>query len=100
MAEVKQHLRDTTLPGWVAREDSVFYYRVHSPVILIEFDHQRGIALGNEQPSRNHIHTVVRTPNGSDYGKDLCAASPSIRPHTAGKRSSALRSRPRSDTCW
>jgi hypothetical protein len=22
-------------------------------------------------PSRNHIHTVVRTPNGGDYGLDL-----------------------------
>jgi hypothetical protein len=72
MAEVKQHLRDTYF-AWMGGtdEDSVFYYRVHSPVILIEFDHQRGIALGNEKPSRNHIHTVVRTPNGNDYGKDL-----------------------------
>ncbi|MGH8071016.1 MAG: DUF3500 domain-containing protein [Candidatus Entotheonellia bacterium] len=72
MAEVKQHLGKTYF-AWMGGvdEDSVFYYRVHSPVILIEFDHQRGIALGNERPSRNHIHTVVRTPNGNDYGKDL-----------------------------
>ena len=72
MAEVKQHLRETYF-AWMGGvdEDSVFYYRIHSPVILIEFDHQRGIALGNEKPSRNHIHTVVRTPNGNDYGKDL-----------------------------
>ena len=72
MAEVKQHLGETYF-AWMGGvdEDSVFYYRVHSPVILIEFDHQRGIALGNERPSRNHIHTVVRTPNGNDYGKDL-----------------------------
>ncbi len=52
-------------------EQSAFYYRLHSPVILIEFDHQRGIALDNDQPSRTHIHTVVRTPNGNDYGRDL-----------------------------
>jgi len=51
--------------------DSPFYYRIHSPVILIEFDHQRGIALDNDEPSHNHIHTLVRTPNGNDYGKDL-----------------------------
>jgi hypothetical protein len=72
MAEVKRQLRDTYF-AWMGgvEEDSIFYYRVHSPVILIEFDHQRGIALGNEKPSRNHIHTVVRTPNGNDYGKDL-----------------------------
>jgi hypothetical protein len=72
MAEVQQHLAHTYF-AWMGGFDdaSVFYYRVHSPVILIEFDHQRGIALGNDQPSRNHIHTVVRTPNGNDYGKDL-----------------------------
>jgi hypothetical protein len=52
-------------------EHGVFYYRVHSSVILIEFDHQRGIALDNDAPSRQHIHTVVRTPNGNDYGMDL-----------------------------
>jgi hypothetical protein len=72
MTEVKQHLADTHF-AWMGdcEEDSVFYYRVHSPVILIEFDHQRGVALDNDEPSRNHIHTVVRTPNGNDYGKDL-----------------------------
>jgi hypothetical protein len=52
-------------------EDSTFYYRVHSPVILVEFDHQRGIVFDNDAPSRHHIHTVVRTPNGNDYGRDL-----------------------------
>jgi hypothetical protein len=52
-------------------DDSVFYYRIHSPVVLIEFDHLRGIALDNNFPSRAHIHTVVRTPNGNDYGRDL-----------------------------
>jgi len=52
-------------------EHSVFYYRIHSPVIPIEFDHQRGIAFDNDAPSRHHIHTVVRTPNGNDYGRDL-----------------------------
>jgi hypothetical protein len=40
-------------------------------VLLIEFDHLRGIALDNDFPSRAHIHTVVRTPNGNDYGRDL-----------------------------
>jgi hypothetical protein len=72
MDEVRRHLRDTWF-AWMGGADatSVFYYRIHSPVILVEFDHQRGIALDNDQPSRDHIHTVVRTPNGNDYGKDL-----------------------------
>jgi hypothetical protein len=62
-------------------EDSVLYYRVHSPVMLIEFDRQRGMALGNEKPSRNHIHTAVRTPHGNDHSEGSPApASPAIRP--------------------
>jgi uncharacterized protein DUF3500 len=70
--EVRRHLAETYF-AWMGGvdADSVFYYRIHSPVILIEFDHQRGVALDNDQPSRNHVHTVVRTPNGNDYGKDL-----------------------------
>ena len=72
LEEVKRHFEKTHF-AWMggADEDSVFYYRVHSPVILIEFDHQRGIAFDNDAPSRHHIHTVVRTPNGNDYGRDL-----------------------------
>lgn len=70
--EVKAHLHETWF-AWMGQCDlaSPFYYRIHSPVILIEFDHQRGIALDNDEPSHNHIHTLVRTPNGNDYGRDL-----------------------------
>lgn len=72
MAEVRAQL-DRTYIGWIGgfTENSVFYYRVHSPVVLIEFDHQRGVALDDDNPTRNHIHTIIRTPNGNDYGKDL-----------------------------
>ena len=76
MAEVKQHLADTYF-SWVGATtpDAVFYYRIHSPVILIEFDHQTPIAIrlpdGSRGPTRQHIHAVMRTPNGNDYGKDL-----------------------------
>ncbi len=71
-AEVKRHLDDTYF-AWMGHCDDTnpFYYRLHSPVVLIEFDHQPGIALDNDEHSRRHIHTVVRTPNGNDYGKDL-----------------------------
>jgi hypothetical protein len=68
---VREHLDDTHFVwmGGTGQTD-VFYYRVHSPVILIEFDHQPGIAFDSNEPTRNHIHTVVRTPNGNDYGMD------------------------------
>ena len=73
MQEVEAHL-DATHFAWIGAgdADAVFYYRIHSPVILIEFDHQSPVALpGPRVPGRQHIHTVVRTPNGNDYGKDL-----------------------------
>jgi hypothetical protein len=74
---VRRHL-DRTWFAWVGGSDpsSVYYYRIHSPVILIEFDHQtpanlRRFAKDPNLPTRQHIHCVVRTPNGNDYGKDL-----------------------------
>jgi hypothetical protein len=73
MDEVRRHL-DETYFAWIGGTgaDAVFYYRIHSPVILIEFDHQTPVALqGPRMPGRQHIHSVVRTPNGNDYGKDL-----------------------------
>ena len=73
MDDVRKHLDDTWF-GWIGAsgKDDVFYYRVHSPVILIEFDHQLPVALGGPRvPGKLHVHTVVRTPNGNDYGKDL-----------------------------
>ncbi|MBD2100963.1 DUF3500 domain-containing protein [Leptolyngbya sp. FACHB-261] len=75
MDEVRQHLDETRF-AWIGgtEPNSVFYYRIHSPVTLIEFDHQTPIALRyleRGQPTREHIHSVVRTPNGNDYGKDL-----------------------------
>jgi Protein of unknown function (DUF3500) len=74
MGEVRAHLDETRF-AWIGGtgEDAVFYYRIHSPVILIEFDHQGPIALDGPRgvPTRRHVHTVVRTPNGGDYGADL-----------------------------
>jgi hypothetical protein len=73
MDEVRRHLDDTYF-AWIGDvgDNTVFYYRIQSPVILIEFDHERPVALdGPPVPGRAHIHTVVRTPNGNDYGKDL-----------------------------
>ncbi|MCR9117534.1 MAG: DUF3500 domain-containing protein [bacterium] len=83
MSEVKEHL-DETYFAWIGgmTDESVYYYRVHSPVILIEFDHQRRVApFHSDKPSRDHIHTVVRTPNGNDYGKDLLRQHYHSHPH-------------------
>lgn len=76
MDEIIEHW-DRTYFAWkgTTDDDAVFYYRIHSPVILIEFDHQNPVALRrqfpNRSPIRQHVHAVIRTPNGNDYGKDL-----------------------------
>jgi hypothetical protein len=86
MDEIGQHI-DETWFSWIgaAEEDSVFYYRIHSPVILIEFDHQNPVGTTRTNtpgtPTKDHIHTVVRTPNGNDYGKDLLAQHLATHPH-------------------
>lgn len=89
MDEVDRHL-DNTWFTWIggAQADSAFYYRVQSPVILIEFDHQRpanlrGFASDPDKPTQQHIHCVVRTPNGNDYGKDLLRQHYLAHPHNA-----------------
>ncbi|HXJ89245.1 MAG TPA: DUF3500 domain-containing protein [Candidatus Binatia bacterium] len=88
MDEVDHHL-DNTWFTWIGgvQPDSVFYYRVQSPVILIEFDHQRPanlrkFAADPNRPTQQHIHCVVRTPNGNDYGKDLLRQHYLAHPHT------------------
>ena len=72
MTEVMGHIAETHF-SWIGASgpDDPFYYKVHSPVILIEFDHHSGVALDNAHPEKFHVHTQVRTPNGNDYGKDL-----------------------------
>jgi len=87
MEEVRAHLAGTCF-AWIGdtEENSVFYYRIHSPVILIEFDHQRPVNLRHlakdpNAPTREHIHVVVRTPNGNDYGKDLLRQHYEQHPH-------------------
>ena len=88
MNEVDRHI-DNTWFTWVGgtQDDSAFYYRVQSPVILIEFDHQRPANLAKfaadpKKPTQQHIHCVVRTPNGNDYGKDLLRQHYLTHPHT------------------
>ncbi|MDR6974054.1 hypothetical protein J2X68_000732 [Streptomyces sp. 3330] len=84
MKEVEEHLDDTYF-YWIGetKDSSAFYYRVHSPVVLIEYDAQSPLAYGTKDsdgggmggpggtPTQQHIHTIIRTPNGGDYGVDL-----------------------------
>jgi Protein of unknown function (DUF3500) len=83
--EVNAHM-DETYFAWIGgtESDSVYYYRIHSPVVLIEFDHQKPANLRHlypDAPYRDHIHAVMRTPNGNDYGKDLLRQHYLQHPH-------------------
>ncbi|MBK8315465.1 MAG: DUF3500 domain-containing protein [Acidobacteria bacterium] len=87
MSEVRKHVNATWF-SWIGgiQPDSVFYYRIQSPVILIEFDQQlpvgtRHLKKGPIVPDPEHIHTVMRTPNGNDYGKDLLRQHYLEHPH-------------------
>ena len=72
LKQIEQHL-ESTWWSWIGGcgNDDVFYYRIQSPVVLLEFDHHSGMWLTNEEPARFHIHTITRIPNGNDYGKAL-----------------------------
>ncbi|MGP2439832.1 DUF3500 domain-containing protein [Streptomyces sp. JW3] len=122
LKEVADHI-DETYFYWLGgtKDSSAFYYRVHSPVVLIEYDAQSplfygtdsagagggmpsgqpsgqpsgmpsgqpsgmpsgqpsgmpsggpggGMGMGGGTPTQEHIHTMIRTPNGNDYGVDL-----------------------------
>jgi hypothetical protein len=85
MGDVDRHLDETWFAwmGGTGPEDP-FYYRIHSQVVLIEFDHHPGVAFDNEAPTHHHIHSIIRTPNGGDYGADLLAQHHERYDHGAG----------------
>jgi hypothetical protein len=70
---------------WIGgyEDADAFYFRIQSPVVLVEFDHHSGVFLTNKEPERFHIHTLLRTPNGGDYGMAL-------RPLIQGKKQEFL----------
>ncbi|MFT4010517.1 MAG: DUF3500 domain-containing protein [Nocardioidaceae bacterium] len=75
LAAFRSHLEDSHF-AWVGGvgDQDAFYYKVHSPVVVIEYDCHAGVFLDNPEPAPFHVHTIVRTPNGGDYGKDLLRA--------------------------
>lgn len=72
--QVEKHFSEMRF-AWRGKhgEFDPFYYRIHSPVLLIEYDNHPGVLLDYAEPERFHIHTIVREPNGNDYGRSLLA---------------------------
>ncbi|EHY59364.1 hypothetical protein HRR83_001361 [Exophiala dermatitidis] len=64
---------DETYFCWIGgfTDTDPFYYRIQSPLVLIEFDHHSGVFLNNTHPAKFHIHALLRTPNAGDYGMAL-----------------------------
>ena len=74
LAVFREHLDETRFAWRGGHDDEcAFYYRIHSPVLLVEYDNHPGVFLTNAEPARFHVHTIVRAPNGNDYGRDLLA---------------------------
>ena len=71
LREIREHLRRdlVLLDRRAPSPGDVFYYRVQSPVIIAELDHHCGVFLDYDTPQPFHIHTVLRTPHGNDYGR-------------------------------
>jgi hypothetical protein len=72
LEQIKQHFNETHF-CWIGGygPDDAFYFRIQSPVILVELDHHSGVFLTNKEPAKYHTHTIVRTPNAGDYGQAI-----------------------------
>ena len=60
MTDIDPGLDDTYFV-WIGgtTPNAPIYYRVFNPAIWIEFNNESGL---------DHIHTIIRSPNGNDYG--------------------------------
>ena len=63
MREVRERL-DETWFCWIGGHEpgDVFYYRLQSPVLIVELDHHCGVFLDYDTPKPFHIHTVAADP--------------------------------------
>jgi hypothetical protein len=66
--------------GWAGPigPSAPYYYRIHGPTLLIEFDNNH--PPGRQDGTVNHIHTVFRDPQ-NDYGEDLLKKHYRAAPH-------------------
>jgi hypothetical protein len=81
LSRIHAHL-DGTWFCWIGGcgDEDPFYFRIQSPVFLAEYEHHAGIVLTNQKPAKFHTHTIVRTPNGNDYGAALIALATNEKP--------------------
>jgi len=79
---LKSGLKDIFFAWAGTGEGKPYYYRIHGPTVIIEFDNH--YPPGRDSGSVNHIHTVFREP-GNDYGEDLLRKHLLESPHHQGR---------------
>ena len=77
--QVQLHRNDTYF-AWIGGNDAnaVLYYRIQSPVILIEFDHQGPIGMRvdcRRVPTRQHIHTTCARRTATTTARTCCVST-------------------------
>lgn len=79
--EIQERSAETFF-SWIGGSEGTeaFYLRFQSPVVILELDHHTGVFLSNDEPAPFHMHTVVRTPNGNDYGRELVRQNQPVTP--------------------
>ena len=83
-AEVKRHLDARIGP---VDDHSPFYYRILSPVILAEFDHQSGIIYDNDEAvARPHPYRRAHAQRQRLWPRSAAPALRPARPHRVGAR--------------
>lgn len=85
--EIQEHYGQTWF-SWIggSADGDAFYFRIQSPVVVMELDHHTGVFLSNDTPAPFHMHTVMRTPNGNDYGRALVRQHQEARQHHEASR--------------
>ncbi|KAL5335882.1 hypothetical protein BJX70DRAFT_410200 [Aspergillus crustosus] len=86
LAQIKNFESETYF-SWIGgfSDSDPFYFRIQSPVVIVEFDHHSGVFLKNEHPEKFHVHTLLRTPNAGDYGVALRGLIPPVEAEVKGK---------------
>jgi hypothetical protein len=52
-------------------DEDQFYYKIHSPMVVIEFDHDSSVFLTNTEPAKCHIHLNGLEDDRTGYVKKV-----------------------------
>lgn len=68
-AQIHKHLEETYI-SWIGDPTTLpFYYRIQSPSVVIEYDNHPGLGFAQAPEAiPEHVHSLMRMPNGGDYG--------------------------------